>query len=147
MSKACPVCMSQIASDMGTCPSCGFKLLGSTQEFHPIVLDDQLAAPSETASSTVSLKIVRGPQKGLAYTLTEDEYDVGRSPHSAIFLNDMTVSRLHAYIRREGSSYVVRDNNSYNGVWVNNENVESKVLEHGDFIQIGTFCLRYEEAK
>lgn len=147
MSKTCPVCMSEIQSSLGTCPTCGFKLLGSTQEFQPIMLDDHTAPQAEAASPNVTLKVVRGLQKGTVYTLLDAEYEIGRSPQSAIFLNDMTVSRLHAHIRREGARYVIHDNNSYNGVWVNNENVESKVLEHGDFIQIGTFCLRYEEAR
>ncbi len=62
-----------------------------------------------------------------------------------IFLNDMTVSRMHATIEPEDGCYVIRDANSFNGVWVNNENVEARTLRPGDFIQIGTFCLQYEE--
>ncbi len=52
---------------------------------------------------------------------------------------------MHATIEPEDGGYVIRDANSFNGVWVNNENVEARTLRPGDFIQIGTFCLQYEE--
>ena len=41
--------------------------------------------------------------------------------------------------------YVIRDANSFNGVWVNNESVETRRLVSGDVIQIGAFCLVYKE--
>ena len=62
-----------------------------------------------------------------------------------IFLNDMTVSRMHATIEQENGCYVIRDANSFNGVWVNNDSVEARALRPGDFVQIGTFCMQYEE--
>ena len=81
----------------------------------------------------------------MAYALGSEPVTIGRSPQCAIFLNDMTVSRMHATIEPEDGCYVIRDANSFNGVWVNNENVEARTLRPGDFIQIGTFCLQYEE--
>ena len=53
---------------------------------------------------------------------------------------------MHARLHREGSCFVISDENSFNGVWVNNSNVETKALSSGDFIQIGAFCLVYEES-
>jgi len=147
MAQTCPVCMNEVPNSLGSCPSCGYKLLGSTQAFDPIQLEADAPVQGDVTSAQAILKIVRGPQKGLSYTLSEESYDLGRSPHCSVFLNDMTVSRLHAFIVKDGCSYLIRDNHSYNGVWVNNVNVESKALEHGDFIQIGTFCLRYEESR
>ena len=147
MTQTCPVCMNKVPSNLGSCPSCGYKLLGSTQAFDPIQLDADSREQGIGASPHALLKIVRGPQIGLTYTLTEESYDLGRSPHCAVFLNDMTVSRLHAFVVKDGNRYLIRDNHSYNGVWVNNVSVESKSLAHGDIIQIGTFCLRYEESR
>ena len=57
----------------------------------------------------------------------------------------MTVSRMHATIRREDGCFVIYDENSFNGVWVNNQVVLAKALKSGDFIQIGAFCLMFEE--
>ena len=56
----------------------------------------------------------------------------------------MTVSREHALIASTDKGYVITDRNSYNGLWVNNEAVDTKLLANGDAIQIGTFCLIFE---
>jgi pSer/pThr/pTyr-binding forkhead associated (FHA) protein len=70
---------------------------------------------------------------------------VGRSPQCDIFLNDMTVSREHATIRPEAGEFVIKDSNSFNGIWINNQNVEEAVLEEGDIVQIGAFCLLFNK--
>ena len=70
---------------------------------------------------------------------------VGRDPRCDVFLNDMTVSRLHAEIEVKPDGCVLRDNNSFNGVWVNDRTVETCLLKPGDLIQIGAFCLMYRE--
>lgn len=145
MTELCPVCSHEVSPDDAVCPTCGFKLLGATQAFKPLSVDDAVAPAREAAPASASLSVVRGPKVGMAYTLGEDAVTVGRSPQCDVFLNDMTVSRMHATIEREGGCYVIRDANSFNGVWVNNENVEARTLRPGDFIQIGTFCLQYEE--
>ena len=145
MTEICPVCRMEVAPGLGACPTCGFRLLGKTQAFKPISLgeSDEMASPAPVTEA--ALKVVRGPQRGVVYQLGDESLTLGRSPQCSIFLNDMTVSRLHASLRREGGCYVITDENSYNGVWVNNRNVETKALASGDFIQIGTFCLLYEE--
>ena len=86
------------------------------------------------------------PQVGITFDLGAEELTVGRSPHCSIFLNDMTVSRMHATIEPEAGCYVIRDANSFNGVWVNNDSVDApRKLCNGDVIQIGAFCLLYQE--
>ena len=149
MSETCPVCGSNVETDMPACPYCGFKLLGSTQKFQPIrVNDDEVKAPAKPSSVKVGLRVVRGPQTGLVFPLTASTLSVGRSPHCDIFLNDMTVSRMHATLMRTDEGYAVADEHSFNGVWVNNENVEATRLLHaGDVIQIGAFCLVYQEER
>lgn len=145
VNEKCPVCLLPIPAHEATCPSCGFKVSGRTQEFKPVSLASSEVATESKDVSGALLKVVRGPQTGVTYALSDAEHTIGRSPHCSIFLNDMTVSRMHATLRREGDCYVISDERSYNGVWVNNVNVGSKALNPGDFIQIGTFCLLYEE--
>lgn len=144
MSDVCPVCNSPVSPADASCPSCGFKLLGSTQKFTPVdvTVDDESSTPALGARGT--LRIVRGPQVGMVIELGEKELSVGRSPECDIFLNDMTVSREHARIVRTPAGYRISDNNSFNGVWLNNNNVSEAALQPGDVIQIGAFCLLYE---
>ena len=146
MSERCPVCSHEISPNDTVCPTCGFKLLGATQAMQPLVMSETPAATvEESAPARATLNVVRGPQVGISFVLTGEPVTIGRSPQCTIFLNDMTVSRMHATIEQENGCYVIRDANSFNGVWVNNDSVEARALRPGDFIQIGTFCMQYEE--
>ncbi len=97
------------------------------------------------AQAAAALHVVRGPQTGVTYQLGDQALTIGRSPQCDLFLNDMTVSREHASVEPADGGYVIRDANSFNGVWVNNESVETRRLVSGDVIQIGAFCLVYKE--
>lgn len=143
MNETCPVCGTKRAQNAVSCTSCGYRYLEATQKFTPVAVED--IRPSTSASTKkASLRVVRGPQSGCAFELTRTVSSIGRSPQCDIFLNDMTVSREHALIALTEKGYVITDRNSYNGLWVNNEAVETKVLQCGDTIQIGTFCLIFE---
>ena len=122
----CPVCNNPIDSQAPVCPHCGFKLLGSTQRFEPVSFGDDALPVAAAPQAAAALHVVRSPQCDL-------------------FLNDMTVSREHASVEPADGGYVIRDANSFNGVWVNNESVETRRLVSGDVIQIGAFCLVYKE--
>lgn len=139
MHDTCPICQSPLKPGQAACESCGFKLLGTTQGFSPVEAPVGASAPSHDAAGPVVLRMVRGPQRGAEYRIEEDVTSIGRNPQCDIFLNDMTVSRLHASIKRQKDACIIRDEQSYNGVWVNNVSVDQKVLDPGDFVQIGRF--------
>ncbi|WP_165060143.1 MULTISPECIES: FHA domain-containing protein [unclassified Adlercreutzia] len=143
MSDKCPVCQSQITPRDNTCRVCGFNLIGKTSRFQPVP-SQPLEANNNERTGRASLRTIRGLQVGVSYTLSQSLTSIGRDPKCTIFLNDMTVSRAHATITREDDCYVIRDNGSFNGVWVNNMNVEAKTLQDGDVIQIGSFAFVFE---
>ena len=87
--------------------------------------------------------IHRGPQKGARFLVTSEGATIGRATESAIFLDDVTVSRKHASITKTGNSFTFKDAGSLNGSYVNNESVTEKVLSSGDEIQIGKFHLLF----
>jgi pSer/pThr/pTyr-binding forkhead associated (FHA) protein len=82
-----------------------------------------------------------GPKAGARYALDADTVTVGRHPESDIFLDDITVSRRHAEVRRDGARYWVRDVGSLNGTYVNRRRTEEAELSDGDEIQVGKFKL------
>ena len=145
MSTVCPVCSNPIDPNASACPHCGFKLLGSAQQFKPVLLGDEPIADEAKLVQAATLRVVRGPQTGVAFQLGDRKLVVGRSPQCDIFLNDMTVSREHATIEPVDGGYVIRDENSFNGVWVSNDSIDEHRLASGDIIQIGAFCLVYKE--
>jgi pSer/pThr/pTyr-binding forkhead associated (FHA) protein len=145
MDNVCPVCNMQVNADDAACPHCGFKLQGSTQQFQPVALGlGEIAAPVKPKTVGV-LHVVRGPQVGIAFKLGDKMLSIGRSPQCDIFLNDMTVSREHASVEPVEGGYQICDENSFNGVWVNNNSIDTYLLVDGDVVQIGAFCLMYKE--
>lgn len=94
------------------------------------------------APSHPTLAIVKGPQTGMVFELTNSVVTLGRDPSCSVFLNDMTVSRKHATIdfTNIASGFAtIEDLGSLNGTWVNGAIVNNSVLKDGATIQIGTF--------
>lgn len=60
----------------------------------------------------------------------ENEITIGRDPDCDITLPHVSISKCHATILREHSRYYIVDNNSTNGVVVNNVRVSGKQLLH-----------------
>jgi pSer/pThr/pTyr-binding forkhead associated (FHA) protein len=89
------------------------------------------------------LLVKTGPTAGTQYIFEAPVTKVGRHPDSDIFLDDVTVSRRHAELVREGARYFVRDVGSPNGTYVNRTRVEKRRLSSGDEVQIGKFKLVY----
>ncbi|HXG24557.1 MAG TPA: FHA domain-containing protein [Chthonomonadales bacterium] len=71
---------------------------------------------------------------------------VGRDPTNTIFLgNDNTVSRRHASFRIDNGTYIVNDEGSSNGVYVNGVRISGpQPLRPGDEVQIGNTRFRFE---
>jgi len=89
------------------------------------------------------LVIKKGPDAGMRFTINRDVISIGRHPESDIFLDDITVSRRHAEIHRDGDDFSLLDTGSLNGTYLNRERIETSPLESGDEIQIGKFRLLF----
>ena len=145
MSEICPICNNEITPGAAKCESCGFHLLGSTQSFTPVKMNPDGSLLKEDEKQKFEFKVIRGPQTGVDIALKGGVMSIGRDPQCDIFLNDMTVSRKHATIEVGGKGCVIRDENSFNGTWINDRMEEACLLKPGDVIQIGVFCLIYRE--
>ena len=55
-----------------------------------------------------------------------DRITIGRTANNDVVVNDSSVSRLHAYIRRDGNGWVVADAGSKNGSWLRGERLEAR---------------------
>jgi len=71
---------------------------------------------------------------------------VGRDDSRSIQLSlDTTVSRKHAYLVNEGGTFVVYDEGSSNGTFVNGNKITRQALVHGDKVAFGTALFRFEQ--
>jgi hypothetical protein len=91
---------------------------------------------------TAMLLILNGPGKGSRFLIDQDEVIIGREPSSDIFLDDITVSRKHAKIRKK-SEFLVEDLNSLNGTYINANSISKSSLSTGDEVQVGKYRLTF----
>jgi pSer/pThr/pTyr-binding forkhead associated (FHA) protein len=72
-------------------------------------------------------------------------YAIGRSGGSDFVIDDRTVSRHHATIRREGAFWVLVDVGSTNGTRVNGVRIDGRsVIRPGDELGFGAATARFD---
>jgi hypothetical protein len=62
---------------------------------------------------------------------------VGRDPGADVVVNDSSVSRRHAVLEQRGAFWVVLDQQSANGTWLDNRRVNEAALRHGQQLRLG----------
>src|SRR5689334_5123894 len=71
--------------------------------------------------------------------LDKDKIVIGRAETCDLFILVDTVSRYHARIELQGNCYVLSDEDSYNGTYINGERIEARrELNSGDEIWLGS---------
>jgi FHA domain/zinc-ribbon domain len=130
------------------CAKCGAPLQDDpTVSLTPVEAEDEaheeFPFPHDELQPGQALVLVkRGPNAGSTFLMEDDVTTVGRAADSAVFLDDVTVSRAHAvFERRSAGEWFVRDVGSLNGTYVNGEQVDETKLASRDEVQIGRFKL------
>jgi pSer/pThr/pTyr-binding forkhead associated (FHA) protein len=145
----CSRCGHPNRDDARFCVDCGYPLHEDVTVALPAIESDdegneEFPFPNDELSPGQSLLLVkRGPNAGSTFLLKDEETTVGRDPRSAIFLDDVTVSRRHAIVQRRDDGWFVVDSGSLNGTYVNGEQVDETKLATGDELQIGKFKLTF----
>lgn len=99
-----------------------------------------LKALHEDSAMLVSLI---GPNKGARYLLDSEVTRIGRATDNEIFLDDVTVSRKHAQVKKQARKFQLEDLGSLNGTYLNGAIATSAELEDGDEVQIGKFRMHF----
>lgn len=115
------------------------EYLASLDESDRSVIHEVIASDGDRAMVLIN----RGENMGSRFLITDKGATIGRAVESAIFLDDVTVSRVHAVIEKSKDSFQLRDCGSLNGTYVNSGTVATVVLHSGDEIQIGKFHLLF----
>lgn len=146
----CHACGAQTDAAARFCAQCGVMLIEHTGAITSIIATGQTSGsltpvgPNETRHielDTAQLVIQRGPGQGTEFVIPSgaDIVTIGRAQESEVFLDDVTVSRRHAEIRKGAEGWSIRDSGSLNGTYVNRVRVEDHRLRGGEEIQIGKF--------
>lgn len=145
-----------VADELPVCPNCGGREFTRTSLFTTTqnALIDITAADAENPdwldevraglSDSGQYLAYRSPEGTVvAFTLQREWTRIGRSLAADIRFDDPTVSRRHALIVRQADGLRVLDDRSLNGVFVNGERVEWRVLQDGDEIVVGRYRISF----
>lgn len=77
--------------------------------------------------------------------LSQGVVTIGRLPDNVIQIDNLAVSGHHAKIYWDSDKYVVEDNNSLNGTYVNNVRISRQPLKNGDAVMVGKHTLDFKD--
>jgi pSer/pThr/pTyr-binding forkhead associated (FHA) protein len=146
----CPECGFLNPESANYCAKCGTLLVHeenpeATMAFTPEQVDEAGRPDLGEMGIKGPALVVRsgGGRAGETFPIDSEETTVGRSPDCDIFLDDVTVSRRHAVVKREGGRTEIEDLGSLNGTYLNRRRIESGELTDGDELQIGKYRLTF----
>jgi len=147
----CPECGFQNPETANYCTKCGALLVrdesgaDTTMSYTPEEGDEESADILDEIKTEGPALVVRsgGGRAGEHFLLEQESTTVGRSPDCDIFLDDVTVSRRHALVKRSNDQFLIEDQGSLNGTFLNRRRIESGGLEDGDEVQIGKYKLTF----
>lgn len=91
--------------------------------------------------AAITLRVLDGADRGRVYDDLNAPITIGREEGNAVQLNDDRVSRYHVKIQEDNEQLVLTDLESTNGTRVNGEDIQLRILKHGDLIMIGRSVL------
>ena len=145
----CQECGFQNPEAANYCARCGALLqkgegaVETTQSLSPEELGDLEHEPMVGLEGPALVVRQGGGRAGESFRPTGDRTRIGRSPECEIFLDDVTVSRNHAVLIARDDGYVVEDQGSLNGTFVNRRRIDTAVLSSGDELQIGKYRMTF----
>jgi S-DNA-T family DNA segregation ATPase FtsK/SpoIIIE len=90
----------------------------------------------------VVVVVIDGPSLGLEREVDHVPFSLGRQD-ADLTIADPSVSRLHALLVVEGGRFVLRDQKSTNGTFVEGDRVEEAALSHGVRFRLGDTTLQF----
>ncbi len=147
----CPECGFQNPEAAHYCSRCGALLVTEgdaadvTQTFSAEELREEQGETMDESGVEGPAFVVRagGGRTGEQFSLDRPQTTIGRTPECDIFLDDVTVSRRHALVKRKDASFTIEDLGSLNGTFLNRSRIEQADLESGDEVQIGKYRLTF----
>ena len=147
----CPECGFQNPEASNYCSKCGALLVtdsggsDTTMTIGPDEVEDDSSPLHEDLAGEGPALVVRsgGGRAGEHFVPQGERTTIGRSPDCDIFLDDVTVSRKHAVLTLRNGKFVIEDQGSLNGTFLNRKRIETGELEDGDELQIGKYRLSF----
>ncbi|SEL96784.1 Inner membrane component of T3SS domain-containing protein [Stigmatella aurantiaca] len=108
-----------------------------------LLTDAEELPPSQAATLTC----LTGLDTGRVFPLAGARTDIGRGTGVDLHIRDRTVSRAHARLCWDGTTYTVASLSPHNSLYVNGRKVRQPLaLGRGDVIELGQTLLRFQAA-
>ena len=107
-------------------------------------VDETMPIGKVTLGDVVNMEIY--PLVKKAGASFPDRITIGRTSNNDIVVADASISRLHAYVRRDGRLWVVADGGSKNGSWLKGQPLEARrerPLETRTVLRLGDVDLTF----
>lgn len=134
--------MPEIEYEVTSTINLGLRSVDSEDALEQLTSEER-SVISQLNPESAMLIIHRGPNRGERFLLNSPETSIGRSNENDVLLDDVTVSRKHANIRRAGERFELIDLGSLNGTYINNNSIARATLNSGDEIQFGKFHMLF----
>jgi len=118
----------------------------STQANGATIFTRIMVARRERQARPRFLEQLDGPEAPRKFKLDKEDMVIGRAEDADVRLTSSRASRQHALLHRRGEDYVVRDNDSRNGIFLNGLKVHSAALRDGDTVQFADCVFTYHES-
>jgi len=102
---------------------------------------------TELSLPEIRIVVLRGPDRGRALRVAQEEVVIGTAASADLRLTDATVSRHHATVRITPRGILVSDLDSTNGTRIGNRRMVSGYVEAGETIEVGSTRLRLERQR
>lgn len=103
------------------------------------------AYPAQQSQAPASLLIVGADGDGRPIPI-HDSLSIGRAPDNQLPIADSQVSSHHARVVAQGGEYILEDQNSKNGTFLNDQRITVHRLQNGDRIRVGQLTLIFQSA-
>lgn len=93
------------------------------------------------ANMELSLKVLEGEEKGTVYPVNKPRLLIGRT-NGDVNLNDAQISRVHCALETSADGVLLKDLESTNGTFVDDQRIDSAPLTSGSKFQVGGHVLQ-----
>jgi pSer/pThr/pTyr-binding forkhead associated (FHA) protein len=142
----CPYCGERKDPVTGQC-ACSVLPGAASSGASPAALPSATEAAMLPAPGGIPTRLVllSGARAGAAFPLQGNVLTIGRDPGRDVQIDfDPTVSRRHARLEKQGNQWVLIDEGSRNGSFVNGQPVQQRAIQMGDILRFGNTEMRVE---
>ncbi len=95
------------------------------------------------ASQEFHLVLINTDARGQSFPMGKS-LKIGKAPENDIVLDHPTVSRNHAVLSRQGEQFLVQDQGSTNGTFIEGAQIREGYLKPGAMLEVGDVQLRFQ---